>query len=136
MATYSEIAISNLTPGDDWYLPIPVDGFVPAVGDTARCQVRSRPESATVALEMSTANGRIQLSEEQIALGAPSGVTVDIAPGAYVWDLEIVRNGVVSTILGGTMTVRRDITRGPIPSTPGAAFDFTLAANSALITLI
>lgn len=137
ISAYRDIAIQNLTPGDDWYLPIPIEGAAWLPGDTARAQVRATPESATVILEFSVANGRIQLGPGVIALGAPSGVTVDVAPGAYVWDLEVTRSGIVNTILGGTMTVRRDITRGaPITPTPNAGFDFTNAANSALISII
>lgn len=106
------IDIANETPGDTWRWELPVAGFAPVGGDTARAHVRVRPESPTITLAFSTAAGTIQLLAGMIVLTAPANVTATIAPGSYVWDLELTRGGEVDTIFTlCTLTVGRDVTR-------------------------
>lgn len=85
---------------------------VSLVGWTARMQLRSSRQSDLVALELTTANGRITLG------GAAGTVTLsvtaadmDIAQDAYRYDLELVNGSTVERLLMGTFTVRGEVTR-------------------------
>jgi hypothetical protein len=102
---------SGLTPGDDWRLVIPIEGAAWAVGDAARSHVRVKPEATAITLQFSRAAGTIELNPGEIVLIAPSASTTSIAPGAYVYDIEVTRSGLVDTLVAGSMTVARDITR-------------------------
>lgn len=132
---YAEIALSNLTPGDDWRLPIPVEGLLPSLLDTARMHVRVTAESDTVVIELSTANGRILLESGFVTLIVEKAATGAIRPGAYVWDLELTIADNAQTIMGGTLTVRRDITRGPSAPSGSSGLDFSQPSNSQYLTI-
>lgn len=106
------IDVADEVPGDTWSWAIPVAGFAPQAGDTARAHVRPTPESATIALQFSTAAGTIELNPGEIVLKAPANATAGVAPGLYVWDLELTRAGEVDTIfVRCTLKVSRDVTR-------------------------
>jgi hypothetical protein len=71
-----------------------------------------KAESTVVTLGFSTAAGTIELNAGEIVLKAASAATAAIAPGNYVWDLELTRAGEVDTIFTRcTLSVTRDITR-------------------------
>lgn len=85
---------------------------VDITGYSARMQLRSSVDSSTVALELTTANGRITLD------GARGKVTLNIAAtdtagltGSGVYDLELVTGSVVQRILEGTYTIVPEVTR-------------------------
>ena len=113
--TYFNVEISDLTPGDTMRIDIPVSGFVPVAGDMALVHMRATAESPTIVLGFGTAPtnqaGTITLANGVITLFAPNAATLNVPPGAYVWDLELTRAGEIDTIMGGKMTWRRDITR-------------------------
>ena len=109
--SFATVNIAQCTPGDDWRVPIPLAGAVWLADDTARMHVRATPESPVVVIDLTTANGRIALNAGEILLTVPAITTATVAPGAYVWDMEITRAGIVETIIGGTLAVRRDVTR-------------------------
>ena len=81
-------------------------------GYTARMQVRATIDSTTVALELTTSNGRISLggSAGTVTLTVPAAtMTLD---GQYVYDLELISgSGVVTRLVQGTFTVRAEVTR-------------------------
>ncbi len=140
-STYFKVEISDLTPGDTLRIDIPVAGFVPVAGDMALAHVRATAESPAIVIGFGTAPtnqaGTITLAVGVITLSAPSAATLNVPPGAYVWDLELTRAGEVDTIMDGKMTWRRDITRAPAaPVIAPGALDFTLPGNSQNLTII
>lgn len=82
-------------------------------GYTARMAVRTLPAANTVALSLTTENGRIALG------GAAGTVTLSVAAtdmaaledGAYVYDLEMVTGVTVTRLVMGTFLVRPEVTR-------------------------
>ena len=79
---------------------------------TARMQVRREVTSSTVIVELSTANGRIEIveAEGRIILLMEPEVTSGLSSGVY--DLEIESfEGVVSRVIQGTFTVSEEVTR-------------------------
>jgi hypothetical protein len=107
-----QIDIYSETPGDSWRWAIPVEGFTPVAGDTARAHVRVKADAPAVTLAFSTAAGTIELNAGEIVLKAPASATAAVAPGNYVWDLELTRAGEVDTIFTRcTLSVSRDVTR-------------------------
>lgn len=85
---------------------------VDLTGYTARMQLRHSANSETVVTELSSANGKIVLT----ALG---GITVHfsaadsaaLAPYRYAYDLDLTTGSDTRTILAGTVTVTREVTR-------------------------
>lgn len=83
-------------------------------GYTARMQVRSTVESATVVLELTTENGRIILggATGQVTLSVPATTMAAITADKYVYDIELVSPaGVVSRLMQGNFAVRGEVTR-------------------------
>ena len=83
-------------------------------GYTAKMQVRRNPASDEVLLEASTTNGRIALggSAGTITLTLSATVTAAITWSRGKYDLELTaRNGVVTRLLEGEITVSKEITR-------------------------
>ena len=83
-------------------------------GCTARMQVRSEVESATVLLELTTANGGIVIDGPagKLILHLPPKATTAISWESGVWDLEVVHpNGDVTRLVQGTISVLPEVTR-------------------------
>jgi len=80
---------------------------------TARMQVRSIVTSDTVAVELTTEDGRITLGGAlgTITLTIPATVTDDIEAGTYAYDLELVTGSTVTRLLMGSFIVRGEVTR-------------------------
>lgn len=81
---------------------------------TARMQVRSKPDSSAVIVDLTTENGRIELggTDGTILLKLSATETASIPAGAYVYDLEIVNpHSDVSRLLEGKFVVSRNVTR-------------------------
>lgn len=80
---------------------------------TARMQVRSIVSSSTVALDLTTENGRITLggAAGTITLNVPASAMDDVAGGSYAYDLELVSGATVTRLLMGSFTVRSEVTR-------------------------
>ena len=78
---------------------------------TARMQLRERTNSTSVALELTTANGRITLG------GAAGTVTLSVPAtsmtitGTYVYDLELVSGATVTRLVMGEVFIRPEVTR-------------------------
>lgn len=130
LPSFYEVDIPARIPGDDWRIAIPIRDATWEVGDAAECHFRVKAESATIAIAFSTAAGTIELNPGEIVLIAPRSATALVAPGGYVWDIEATRGGFVETIMRGTATVLRDITR-PVTPAPSGWTDDDFAASSA-----
>lgn len=88
-------------------------GYVIDLTDhTARMQLRPSVGSSTIALELTTANGRIAIDGAQGKITLQIGAT-DTAglSGTGVYDLELVNGAVVQRILEGTYSVSPEVTR-------------------------
>lgn len=103
--------------GDTWTIsPIwRINGvLVDVTGYTADMQVRTDVDSATVVVELSTANGRIVTggTNGTFTLTLTAAQTAALTAGSYVYDLEVTSTtGVVSKILRGSFTVDPEVTR-------------------------
>jgi hypothetical protein len=81
---------------------------------SARMQVRSSADSATVVLELTTSNSRISLTgvTGQINLLVSATTMSSIPEGKYVYDLELVSGGgEVTTVVEGNFVVKAEVTR-------------------------
>ena len=76
--------------------------------------VRSTVESASLILELTTANSRITLggATGQVTLTVTAVVMATVPAGKYVYDLELVSaSGTVSRLVQGNFVVRAEVTR-------------------------
>ena len=83
-------------------------------GYTARMQLRTSYNSATVEMELTTANGRIVITPllGKIALNAPASITTNLIAQQYVYDLEMVSgSGYVTRVVQGDVIVSPEVTR-------------------------
>lgn len=87
--------------------------FVNTTGYTARMQLRTSYSAANASLELTTANGRISLTNAGvITLALTATETAALAAGRYVYDLELVSSGgQVTRLLEGVVTVSPEVTR-------------------------
>jgi hypothetical protein len=87
--------------------------FVNTTNFTARMQLRTSYSAATASLELTTANGRISLTNAGvITLSLTATETAALAAGRYVYDLEMVSSGgQVTRLLEGVVTVSPEVTR-------------------------
>lgn len=89
------------------------DAIIPLTDYSARMQLRSDPESATVALSLTegsglTTNGAAGSVRIVISAAASAAMTA----GSYVYDLEVFNvAGNVTRLIQGTITFTREITR-------------------------
>jgi hypothetical protein len=87
--------------------------FVNTTNFTARMQLRTSYSAASASLELTTANGRISLTNAGvITLSLTATETAALAAGRYVYDLEMVSSGgQVTRLLEGVVTVSPEVTR-------------------------
>ena len=81
---------------------------------TGSMHLRENPDSSTLFLDISVANGRMVLggSEGTIILTVSATDTADLTASDGVFDLEITSSsGIVSRLIEGTYSVRRNISR-------------------------
>jgi hypothetical protein len=87
-------------------------------GYTAKMQIRSKPESKAVILELSTSNGRITLGTSgnfatgaiNLFISASDTANLSVCENA-VYDLELTSGSVVSRILQGNVIISPEVTR-------------------------
>ena len=90
--------------------PVNLSGF------TAKMQIRSKPESKAVILELSTAvgNGRIILNEStgsiRLFISATDTALLSVCDKA-VYDLELYNGAVTTRILQGNVIISPEVTR-------------------------
>jgi hypothetical protein len=97
------------------------DGAGPPVahdltGSSFKAHIRTEPDSLTVVLECSTDNGRLLISSDPETGGLSWNVMRAemrlIEPGVYHYDMVWTRpGGYADTVIAGTVTVERGITR-------------------------
>lgn len=83
-------------------------------GYTGRMQVRAAVGSPTTIVELTTSNGRMTLggAAGTITLAITASDTAALAPGQYVYDMEMVSSGgEVTRLLEGRATVSAEVTR-------------------------
>lgn len=83
-------------------------------GYSARMQIRGNVEDADIALELTTANGRIALggAAGTITLSANASATGGLSIASGVYDLELVSSsGVVTRLLEGNIILSKEVTR-------------------------
>lgn len=87
--------------------------FVNTTGFSARMQLRTSYSAASATLELTTANGRISLTNAGvITLSLSATETAALAAGRYVYDLELVSSGgLVTRLLEGIVTITPEVTR-------------------------
>jgi hypothetical protein len=81
---------------------------------TARMQIRATAEAATALIDLTTENNRIALggTAGTITLTISATDTAALTAGRAVYDLELVApDGTVTCLLGGVVTIPRNITR-------------------------
>lgn len=85
-------------------------------GYTAKMQIRSKPESKAVILELSTtnANGRIILNEStgsiRLFISATDTALLSVCDKA-VYDLELYNGAITTRILQGNVIISPEVTR-------------------------
>jgi hypothetical protein len=85
-------------------------------GFTAKMQIRSKPESKAVILELSTTNGRITLNSGsqngaiRLFILATDTATLSVCDKA-VYDLELYNGAVTTRILQGDVIISPEVTR-------------------------
>ncbi|HNC37391.1 MAG TPA: hypothetical protein PLD32_12555 [Saprospiraceae bacterium] len=83
-------------------------GFL--TGYSAKCQVRTE-YGGTVALEMSSGNGRITISGDVLTMTCPAN-EFTLEPGNYVYDIQIFTSVAdVATVIEGEFEVTDQITK-------------------------
>lgn len=96
----------------NWKVGSPA-AFVNTTNYSARMQLRTSYSAANASLELTTANGRISLTNAGvITLALTATETAALAAGRYVYDLELVSSGgLVTRLLEGVVTVSPEVTR-------------------------
>ena len=83
-------------------------------GFTAKMQIRSKPESKALILELSTTNGRIVLNEAtgsiRLFISATDSALLSVCDKA-VYDLELYNGAVTTRILQGNVIISPEVTR-------------------------
>jgi hypothetical protein len=107
----------QIDQGSTWSLQLTwldADGAaVDLTGYTARMQIRPTLESTTVTASLTTENGGIALggTAGTIDLTLSASATAAIVAGSYFYDVELVNGVVVTRVIEGGLTVRREVTR-------------------------
>lgn len=91
-----------------------IDGTpVNLTGYTARMQVREKYTSTSAQVTITTENSGIVLDAPmgEIQLNVSASATAALAAKEYVYDLELVNNGVVTRIIEGKFIVTPEVTK-------------------------
>lgn len=80
---------------------------------TARMQIREKLTSDTVILELTTENGKIVLdnTNKTITINLTATETAAFTFKSAVYSLELVKSGVVTPLIDGTITLIKEVTR-------------------------
>lgn len=85
---------------------------VDLTGYSARMHLRYAANDATFVAEFSTTNGKIALtSAGGVTVHFDSATTAAIAAASYAYDLDVTTGTDTRTILLGTVTIGREVTR-------------------------
>ena len=102
----------KMVRGDDFADSVTINEGDPAMpadvsSRTYAAQVRSTPDGAVVAsmsIDMSSA------ASGEVGYSLADTITADMS-GQYVWDFQQTTSGVIRTLMAGTFTVEKDVTR-------------------------
>ena len=89
------------------------NSYVNVTGYSAKMQVRQAVTSVSVIVELSSANGRIVVgtTDGKFTMTLSSTDTAALAPGNYIYDLEITSpGGIETTLLTGGFAVIAQVT--------------------------
>jgi hypothetical protein len=92
----------------EFYQPVDLTSY------TARMQIRSKVDSATILLELTTENGGITIDNvaKTITLTITATATAALSWISGVYSLELVSgSGIVTTLINGNVTVKKEVTR-------------------------
>lgn len=86
---------------------------VDLTGYSARMQLRYSASDAAPVTEFSTVNGKIVLTAlGQITVHLDAATTAALAAATYVYDLDVTTGADTRTLIAGTITIGREVTRG------------------------
>lgn len=86
---------------------------VDLTGYSARMQLRYSASDAAPVTEFSTASGKIVLtSVGGITVHFDAATTAALAAATYVYDLDLTTGTDTRTLIAGTITIGREVTRG------------------------
>ncbi len=88
-------------------------GLIDLSSYTARMHLRRTADEPKTVIELTTENGRITLggSNGTVSLTISATDTEALDPITGVYDLEMVSGAVVTKIIAGAFTVRKEVTR-------------------------
>lgn len=91
----------------EYNLPIDLAGF------TARMQIRAKLESDTVLIDFTTENGKIVINntDKTITLVLTAAETAAITWLTGVYSLELINGTNVTTLINGSVSVKKEVTR-------------------------
>jgi hypothetical protein len=105
----NSLAYTTFTSGGvlEYNQPIDLTGY------TARMQIREKITSETVLETLTTENGKILIdtSQKTISLVLSAEMTAAYAWKSGVYSLEMVKDGVVTGLIYGSVSVEREVTR-------------------------
>jgi hypothetical protein len=84
--------------------------YINFTGSRVDLQVRNKRFKDIIVLNWSTSNGSIEISDTAILLKQINGENMKIPPGAYLYDMQIIKDGITKTYLKGDFTIVDDIT--------------------------
>lgn len=86
---------------------------VDLTGYSARMQLRYSASDATAVTEFSTVNGKIVFAAGgSITVHFDAATTAALAAATYVYDLDLTTGIDTRTLIAGTVTISREVTRG------------------------
>lgn len=84
-------------------------------GWTAAMQIRKSYTSAVVILALTSANSKIQAvtgnANYNVLIDIPAVDTAALAPGEYVYDIEMIQGSFVEKLLKGKLVVEPEVTK-------------------------
>lgn len=88
---------------------IPVD----LTGYTARMQIREKITSSTITAEATTESGGIIINNDNktISINLSATTTAAFTFKTAVYSLELIKNSIVTSLVDGTLTLEKEVTR-------------------------
>ncbi|HEY8356696.1 MAG TPA: hypothetical protein VIL30_04465 [Ramlibacter sp.] len=114
LTTVNYLVLTN----EDWRDTLELENNgdpVDLTGSAFRAQLRTTADTLAVALDASTSNGRMVIADAPggiLSWNVAPEVLEDMEPGTYVYDIVwTTPGGVEDTIVDGTITLKRGVTR-------------------------
>ncbi|MCA1799837.1 MAG: hypothetical protein LC650_00900 [Actinobacteria bacterium] len=98
------------TRGDDWGIVVDITGVdISAASTTFQAQARAHPDAEPAYDFTCTKSGEVA---GRVDCTLPAEITQGMNKNSYFWDLEMIKDGTVQTILPLQILVNKDVTRG------------------------